>query len=284
MGVRVNVEVDRKSSYDLLQKDPATEEMDGAPVIGLALSGGSVLGAAHVGVLYALEEEGIRVHRVTGTSSGSIIGALYAFGTPISVIENHVRNTTWQKIGNFDPSRMGLLSNTKLGQSLIAVLGDVSIEEANIPFAAVATDIGTGERMLLREGNLASAVRASSSIPGIFQPVKWGERMLIDGGLVEHLPVRSVIELGANRVIGIDVRSREPNPAPKNVFDMLMNLSWIITHNSVHMASSRTQTIIQPDLLSYSAMDTRSVSILIEIGYSTTKQSMPDILALLEAE
>ncbi len=246
-------------------------------VVGLALSGGSVLGAAHVGVLYALEESGIKPACIAGTSSGAIIGALYAFGKDISAIEEHVQNASWFTVGRLNPSRMGLLTNSRLGESIIDEVGDVNIEDAQIPYGATAVDISTGMRMLLRNGNLANAVRASACIPGVFQPVQWGDHMLVDGGVVEHLPVVSARELGANRVIGVDLRAREPNPAPRNVIDIFMNYSWIVTHNSVHLNSSERQSIITPELLSYNAVDPRGVSDLIEEGYKATKAAMPEI-------
>ena len=256
-------------------------DQDTKPAIGLALSGGSVLGAAHVGVLYALEEAGIQTGWIAGTSAGAIIGALYAFNVSTPEIETIVLNSSWLNIGHLNPSRLGLMTNKGLGESLVNSLGDVNIEDSVIPFAATAVDIATGDRLLLKEGNLARAVRASACIPGVFQPVKWDGRMLVDGGLVEFLPIESARELGAARIIGVDLRSREPNPMPKNVFDIFMNTSWIVRHNSVRTKSSETQTIVTPQLKSYSSVDPRDVSGLIQEGYDATQRSMPGIITLV---
>ena len=249
--------------------------------IGLALSGGAVLGAAHVGVLRALEEENIQIGWVAGSSAGAVIGALYAFGMPVDEIETMALNFSWLDVTHFVPSRLGLLTNSRLGRLLIDKLGNVKLEDAPIPFAVTAADIGSGEKLLLQQGNLARAVRASVCIPGVFRPIRWKGRMLVDGGMVEHLPIDSVRQLGAERVVGVDLQTREPYPNPRNMIDIFMNASWILVRNTARAESDETQTIIKPKLTAYSSLDTRDLSGLIEEGYRAAQNAIDDIRDLV---
>jgi len=167
-----------------------------------------------VGVLKVLEREGIKVSAIAGSSIGAMVGGAYAAGVSVKRIEEEWLNTDLPKVvRSFLPTfpRAGLSSGGELRKYLHSVLGDVHIEALEIPFAAVATDIDTGEAVVLREGPLVDALRASTAIPGIFYPVRWGKRVLVDGGLVEPLPVRISRELGAEVVIGVDI---VPTPRP----------------------------------------------------------------------
>lgn len=181
--------------------------------VGLALGSGGARGAAHVGVLKVLEREGIKVSAIAGTSIGAMVGGAYAAGVPLSRIEEEWLTTSRRKLlRSFLPTfpRTGLSSGAGLRRYLREILGDVRIEELPIPFAAVATDLDTGEAVVLRSGPLVEAIRASTAIPGVFQPVRWEGRLLVDGGMVEPLPVRVCRELGADIVIAVDT-----NPAPR---------------------------------------------------------------------
>jgi NTE family protein len=167
-----------------------------------------------VGVLKVLEREGIKVSAIAGSSIGAMVGGAYAAGLSVERIEREWVETDLPKVvRSFLPTfpRAGLSSGGELRKYLRSVLGDVKIEELRIPFAAVATDIDTGEAVVLREGPLVDALRASAAIPGIFYPVRWGQRLLVDGGLVEPLPVRVCRELGVDVVIGVDI---VPRPRP----------------------------------------------------------------------
>lgn len=181
--------------------------------VGLALGSGGARGAAHVGVLKVLERERIKVSAIAGSSIGAMVGGAYAAGIPLSRIEEEWMTTSRTRLfRSFLPTfpRAGLSSGAGLRRYLREILGDVRIEELSIPFAAVATDLDTGEPVVLRQGSLVEAIRASTAIPGIFQPVRWEGRLLVDGGLVEPLPIRVCRELGADIVIAVDT-----NPAPK---------------------------------------------------------------------
>lgn len=184
------------------------------PKIGLALASGGARGAAHAGVLKVLAREGIPISAVSGSSIGAVVGGSYAAGLSPKRIEEEWLNTDLPKVmRSFLPTfpRAGLSSGSGLRSYLRSTLGEIRIEDLPVPFAAVACDIDTGEAVVLREGPLVDALRASSAIPGIFSPVRWGDRFLVDGGLVEPLPVRACRDLGAEIVIGVDI---VPVPRP----------------------------------------------------------------------
>ncbi|MGQ9699845.1 MAG: patatin-like phospholipase family protein [Candidatus Bipolaricaulaceae bacterium] len=181
--------------------------------VGLALGSGGARGAAHVGVLKVLEREGIKISAIVGSSIGALVGGAYAAGIPVSRMEEEWLATTRAKLlQSFLPTfpRTGLSSGAGLRRYLREILGDVRMEELSIPFAAVATDLDTGEPVVLRSGFLVEAIRASTAIPGVFQPVRREGRLLVDGGMVEPLPVRICRELGAEVVVAVDT-----NPAPR---------------------------------------------------------------------
>lgn len=182
--------------------------------IGLALGSGGARGAAHTGVLKVLEREGIKVSVVAGSSIGALVGAAFAVGVPIEDVEREWLATDVQKIlRGFLPTfpRAGLSSGAELRRMLVGILGNVEIQELPIPYAAVACDIDSGEAVVLREGSLVDAVRASTAIPGLFRPIRWNGRILVDGGLVDPVPVTTCRALGADLVIAVDIT---PRPVP----------------------------------------------------------------------
>ncbi len=188
------------------------------PKIGLALGSGGARGAAHTGVINILDREGIEVSVVAGSSIGALVGAAYAVGLPAEQVEREWLITDAHRVfRSFLPTfpRAGLSSGSELSKILIDVLGDVRIEDLPIPYAAVACDIDTGETVILREGPLVDAVRASTAIPGIFHPVRRGDRFLIDGGLVDPVPVRTCRDLGADLVIAVDITPQPNRTTPR---------------------------------------------------------------------
>lgn len=255
---------------------------DSGHPIGLALSGGGVLGAAHVGVLRALEEEGIRTGWVAGTSAGAAIAAMHAFGLPADEIASRIGELSWLSVANLRPSRMGLLSLDKLGDFVRETLGDVNLEDAPIPLAVVAADIIAGERVALYEGNLARAVSASSCIPGIFTPVEWEGRLLVDGGIVENLPLYTARALGADRVLGVDLHTAGLYPEPKSIIDIVLNASSILLSHTRTPYEEDGDVIITPELTTYSAVDPGPVPELIEVGYRCAQEHMDEIRRLVD--
>jgi NTE family protein len=181
--------------------------------IGYALGGGGARGAAHIGVLKALEQHGILPDVVAGTSAGALVGALYAYGLKPADMEELALQLNWRELGrvtDFTMPRSGLVQGKRITTRLRSILGDIRFSDLRLPFVCVATDIITGEEAVLGEGSVADAVRASISVPGLMMPVRLGERYLVDGGLVNQVPVRTCRQMGAEYVIGVNV---SPNPA-----------------------------------------------------------------------
>jgi len=171
--------------------------------IGLALGSGSARGLAHIGVIKALDEAGIRVDYIAGTSAGAVVGAVYASGR-INSLENVVLQLDWKKIVYFFDvvfPKSGLIDGNKITDFIRNHVDEKNIEDLPLPFCAVSTDLATGNEVAIQEGDLIEAVRASISIPGIFTPVKKNDITLVDGGLVNPVPVSVVREMGAGFVI-----------------------------------------------------------------------------------
>jgi len=174
--------------------------------IGLALGSGAARGLAHIGVLKVIEETEVRIEAVAGTSIGALIGALYAAGVPLRQIEEVARNVDWRQLAKLlDPafSTSSLIDGKKVARFMAELLPVRTFEELRIPLAVVATDIETGEMLVIKKGNLLPALQAAISFPGIFPPVRFGDRFLVDGGLCNPVPVDVVRELGAEVTIGV---------------------------------------------------------------------------------
>ena len=259
--------------------------------IGLALGSGGARGSAHTGVLNVLDREGIPITVVSGSSIGALVGAAHAVGLPVKQVEREWLVTDAHRLfRSFLPTfpRAGLSSGTELTKILADVLGEVQIEDLPIPYAAVACDIDTGETVVLREGSLVEAVRASTAIPGIFHPVRRGDRLLIDGGLVDPVPVRTCRELGADFVIAVDIT---PRPVPttqrgRNVWDRigdqlrdgLTHQTWIPNSLTELLESLFRERPERPLPGLYSILN-QSISILVqEILRQKMASHPPDLL------
>ena len=189
--------------------------------VGLALSGGAALGIAHIGVLKALEEESIPIDIITGTSAGALIGACYAKEREVAILEQMALGVDWKMMTRLvDPNLIllgkGFLHGKKIKSLLSSILGDVTFEDLEVPFAAVAVDIQNMEEIVINSGPVIEAVRASISVPVIFTPVKWQNRFLVDGGILNPMPVDVARSMGAGIVIAVNVSSADKSGKYKN--------------------------------------------------------------------
>ena len=245
--------------------------------IGLALGGGAVLGAAHIGVLQALEELEIQIDYIAGTSIGALVGALLAFGKNSQEIQKVFHELNWVKAADLSLSRFGLLSNQKLGDALSSVIGDAKFDDTLLPLSVVAVDIASGDKVILNTGDVAQAVMASTSIPGIFHPVEINGRMLVDGGVIENLPVETVKDMGADMVIAVNLTTSLKKP--KNIVDILVNVLHIaILHNKVEQYDD-ADVIIELKLSDYNRVDTKQINALISEGYQQAKPILTESLS-----
>lgn len=244
--------------------------------IGLALGGGAVLGAAHIGVLKALEEKEVKIEFITGTSIGSFVAALHAFGKNWEEINQISSKLKWMDITSISLSRYSLLSNEKFGSLIVDHIGEKNIEDSKIPLAILATDAGSGKKVVLREGSVAQAVMASSCIPGLFRPVEIGDRMLLDGGIVENVPIKTLREIGAEYVIGVDLNAEHDYQDPQNILDVLLNSFHFIMQQAAKLQTENADLLIKPDLSGYGRADTSQIEDLIQKGYEDALKILED--------
>ncbi len=247
------------------------KELNSDAQIGLALGGGAVLGAAHVGILKALLEQGVRPAAITGTSIGAFIAAMHAFGLEMSEIEDIALDLDWLDISQISLSRYGLLSNEKMGALLDEVIGEVEFSRAEIPLAVVTADIRTGEKITLDSGDVATAVMASTCLPGIYTPVELRDRLLVDGGIVENVPVSPLQSMGVDTIIAVDLLSKKGFDQPDNIIDIMINAYNIATRNATRIQLEDADLVIAPDLSEFNMRDTRQIPDLIRIGYETVQ-------------
>lgn len=245
------------------------DQLTGEKSIGLGLGGGAVYGAAHIGVLRAMEEKEIEINMVAGTSIGAFVAAFYAFGMRWKEISDGVNDLDWMDISKISLSNYGLLSNSNFGKLVIKHLGDVQIEDAQIPLAMVATDITSGECIVLKQGSVAKAVIASTCIPGIFAPVEIDGRLLVDGGVVENVPISPLRNMGADQIIAVDLNTGFSNKRPANIIEVLLNSFHFTLANVTKQKTKLADILLTPDLSKFNRYDTKQIPELIEKGYQS---------------
>ena len=257
------------------------------PKIGLALSGGAARGMAHVGVLRALVENGIRIDCVAGTSAGSIVGGAFAAGLSVKEIEDFGRNLRWRDIGRVTMSRLGVQSNERLEMFLRERLPVTRFEDLRMPFAAVATDLKTGTGVILRdEGDVPFAIRASCTIPGWYVPVIDEQgRQLVDGGLVMIIPSSVARALGADVVIAVDVNRDGATflGSSGSVIGVLLQSIMVVQKTASSYQLERSDLVISPKVGHIRWDEITRGEELIAAGYEAGLASIPKIKALLEA-
>jgi NTE family protein len=261
--------------------------------VGLALGGGAARGLAHVGVLQVLQKEGIPIDMIAGTSSGAVIGAAYAWSQDTVRMTRDALDANWKKMAPLiDPSlpKSGFIKGKKI-RDLIAtyVGGDVNFSDLKIPFACVATDIDTGEEVIINSGPVPEALRATISIPGIFTVVKHGDRYVVDGGLTTPVPVEVVRRMGADFVIAVNVnpdvtgrmgkigsRRAEAHKEP-NIFQVMMQSIYITTYSLARTSLENADVAIEPDLAHIGAGDFNKAQELITRGHEAAQKALPEI-------
>lgn len=245
--------------------------------VALALGGGSVLGATHVGVLKALDESKAEIKAISGTSAGAIIATLYAFGKSAKEIEKIVLKFEWKNLSSMTLSKFGLLSNEKIGEMIRYNIGDKNIEDATIPLYIIATDITTGEKVLLDKGNVSDAVMASTCVPGIFVPVEINGRILVDGGIIENIPLSCLKDKKVDFIIGVDLITEHSNKKPNNAIEVLYNSFSFLVKTNKKIQTKEADILIKPDLSKFNAIDMSQMKDLIKIGYDETRKIIKNL-------
>ena len=248
--------------------------------VGIALGGGSIHGIAHLGVLKAFAEKGLQFQFIAGTSAGAIVGVLAAAQLPLGKIEQIARRVEWPGMLNLSWSGNGLMQNAKLRSSIDTALGGRRLEQLPLPFGAIATDVATGERVIIRKGPAGAAVGASCSIPVIFEPVKIDGRDLVDGGLTEPVPVIAVREMGAEIVIGVDVAFRPSEEPFQGLTGVAFQTMHIMGNALINEQIRRADVAIRMNLHQLVGKD-NSHDQLITAGYAAAMRAWPTLAPML---
>ncbi len=225
------------------------------PRIGLALGGGAARGFAHIGVIQVLEEAGIRPDLVVGTSAGSLVAALYAAGRTGAELARVALAMDESAITDWSFPGRGMIRGDALARYVRDQTGGRTIEQLPLPLGIVATDLDSGSAVLFQRGDIGLAVRASSAVPAVFQPVAIGGREYVDGGLVSPVPVRFARQMGAELVIAVDISSPPDGNATGDPFKMLLQTFAIMAKSINTLELKDADLVLRPRLLGVSSAD-----------------------------
>lgn len=258
------------------------------PRIALVLGGGAARGFAHVGVIRALEQEKIPVDMVVGTSVGSLIGAIYA--SDLNSFDLEWTAFQLEKDDLFDfgvlttVTGMGFAKGDKLEAWVKGHIKTANIEQLRLPFAAVATDLNWGQKVVLDKGSLARAIRASAAIPGVFQPVQHQGKILVDGGVVDNIPVSVARARGADLVIAVDISANVGNTNITNLLGVTLQATNIMFALNVEQAKKGADVLITPTGIGDVGMlDFTQKKRCMQAGIDATRQAAPQIRRAIEA-
>lgn len=268
--------------------------------VGLALGSGAARGLAHIGVLEVLEKEGIPVDMIAGASSGAAVGALYAQSMDASKIRKQTLALSWRQLAQLiDPAlpKTGLIKGKKIRDFLAEFVGgDIKFSDLKIPMACVATDIDTGEEVVIDQGSVLEAIRASISLPAIFTIVKRGGRYLVDGGLINPVPVSVVKQMGADLVIAVNVipdvvdrvhhqvdDKRKRGSKEPNIFHIIMQSLHIATYAFVRASLEEADVVIEPHVVHLGPGEFHHAREFILQGELAARSSIPEIKRKLAA-
>lgn len=256
------------------------------PKIALVLGGGAARGFAHVGVIRALEQEKIPIDLVVGTSVGSLIGAIYA--SDRNSFELEWTAFTLEKDTLFDYglftafTGMGAAKGDKLEEFVKSKVPVANIEDLNIPFVAVAVDLNRGTRVALDRGPVARAVRASCAIPGVFNPVDHQGRLLVDGGVIDNIPVSVAREKGADIVIAVDISEQVVNFNITNLIDVMLQSITIMAAENAKAKKKEADVLIRPAVGGVGMLDFSQKKQAMQAGIAAAQAAMPEIKKKIE--
>lgn len=252
------------------------------PKIALALGGGAVRGFAHIGVIKTLEAHGIVPDIVVGTSAGSVVGALYAGGYSGFELQKIAFQLEEGSVRDFALPDRGFIKGELLQNYINKALQNRPIERLNKTFAAMATDLQSGEQSIFRRGNTGMAVRASSSIPGIFQPVSINGREYVDGGLTSPVPVKAARALGADIVIAVDISSRPKHAKVNDSMDILLQTFSIMGQSISQYELTLADVVIRPNTIGIGSTDFEQKHQAIMEGEKAALAALPLIRSLIQ--
>jgi NTE family protein len=272
-----------KSAFGRRPRPPAAPPEPAIPVptrIGLALGGGFARGLAHIGVLSVLEQNNIPIHCIAGVSAGAIVAAAYASGATPREIAEAGSAMRFTDVARWTIARMGIAASERMDRFLHKLLKCYCFEQMRIPLGVIATDVVTGERVIFRDrGDVVLPIRASCSYPGLFQPVRCGERLLVDGAISTEVPALLARLLGATHVISLHLPMQGASAMPTNMFHVI-NRCFQILHSRTEITwRQHSDLVIEPDVrgMEWDAFD--SATQLLNAGEEAARQALPRIQA-----
>ena len=247
------------------------------PKIGLALGGGAARGFAHIGVIQVLEEAGIKPDLVVGTSAGSLVAALYASGKTGAQLQTVAETMEEAALTDWTLPFLsrGMLRGEALARYVNTQVGGKLIEQFPVPLGVVATDLQSGQGILFQRGDAGTAVRASSSVPAVFQPVRIGEREYVDGGLVSPIPVRFARQMGAELVIAVDISSQPDNNPSGSSIQLLLQTFAIMGKSITTLELQGADVLVRPALAGMSGTDFSARKRSIDAGRAAMLAALP---------
>jgi NTE family protein len=256
------------------------------PKFALALGGGAARGFAHVGVIQVLEEAGLKPDLVVGTSAGSVVAAFYASGKTGAQLQKVAESMEESTITDWTVPLLGrgMMRGDALGRYVNAQTGGRRIEELKMPLGIVATDLHTGDGVLFQRGDVGTAVRASSSVPSVFEPVRIGTREFVDGGLVSPVPVRYARQMGAEFVLAVDISSAPETGKTGDMFQILMQTFTIMGKSINHFELREADLVVRPALGNVGSAEFSARRRSIEAGRAAMLQALPKLKAALSAQ
>ncbi len=248
------------------------------PRIGIALGGGFARGLAHIGVLRVLENSGVPIHCITGVSAGAIAAAAYASGATTAEIERLAVSMRFGDVARWSIGRLGFAGNERMERFLRKLLKQFRFEDMPMPLGVVATDIVTGEPVLFHgKGDVILPIRASCAYPGLFQPVPYGDRMLVDGAMSMEVPARLARSLGATHVISVHLPMQNNASRPRNVFQVVNRCFQIMQTRTEDGWRRQSDIVIAPDVRGIEWDAFKSAQQLMDAGRRATEAALPQL-------
>lgn len=251
------------------------------PKIGLALGSGGARGFAHLGVIKVLAEHKIPISYVAGSSMGALIGAFYCSGLEIDQMYKLAKAFKRKYYLDFTVPKMGFLTGNRVKDLVKAFTKNMKIEELKVPLGVVATDLYKGKKVVFRSGSVAEAVRASISIPGIFVPVQIDDMLLVDGGVIDRVPVSVVKEMGADIVIAVDVSVVKQNEKITSIFDVIMQSLDIMQDELVHHRKIASDIMIRPCVEQFSSRAFTKIDEILKKGEEEAEKHIAEIKEMI---
>ncbi|MEQ6375219.1 patatin-like phospholipase family protein [Bacillaceae bacterium S4-13-56] len=250
--------------------------------IGLALGSGGARGFSHLGVLRVFHEENIKVDYIAGSSMGALVGSLYAAGQSIEDMYQLAYTFKRKYYLDLTVPKMGFIQGNRILEYIRLFTYGKSFDQLPVPLSVIAADLYTGNKVVFNKGSVAEAVRASVSIPGVFVPVPYGDQLLIDGGVIDRVPVSVVKEMGADIVIGVDCAHFKDNHDVHSIYDVIMQSIDIMQDELVKDVKVNADVLLLPSVEQYSSRSFTNIREIVEEGEREARRKLPEIKRMIE--